>query len=93
MAQPSQVDSPSVETVKTMLRQLIVEVSGLDPATIVDSSTLEEDIQLSSIAFVEVQAALEDTFAIQIDPVEVVEQNTFADIAELIVRKIQQQVC
>lgn len=83
----------ALDAVKETLRRLVAEVSALDPAKIVDSSTLDEDIQLSSIAFVELQVAVEDTFGIEVDPVEVVERNSFGAIAALIWGKTRLLTC
>ena len=84
---------PSLDAVKETLRRLVVEVSALDPARIVDSSTLDEDIQLSSIAFVELQVAVENAFGIEVDPVEVVERNSFGAVADLIWEKTRLLAC
>jgi acyl carrier protein len=79
----------SIEEVKAALRRLIGEITDLDPDSITDSSTLDEDIPLPSIQFVELQAAVEDIFDIQLDPVEVVERNTFGAVAALICDKVR----
>jgi acyl carrier protein len=79
--------SASIEEVKATLRRLIGEITDLDPDSITDVSTLDEDIPLPSIQFVELQAAVEDIFDIQLDPVEVVERNTFGAVAALICDK------
>jgi acyl carrier protein len=80
----------SAEEVKATLRRLIGEITDLDPGSITDSSTLDEDIPLPSIQFVELQAAVEDIFNIQLDPVEVLERNTFGAVAALICQKVRQ---
>lgn len=77
----------SLEEVKAKLRRLIAEVSGVRPEEIQDSSALGEDIQLPSIAFVELQVAVEDAFQIEIDPVDVMERATFGGVAALIFEK------
>ena len=60
----------------------------MDPDSITDSSALDEDIPLPSIQFIELQVAVEDIFDIQLDPVEVVERNTFGAIAALICDRV-----
>jgi acyl carrier protein len=89
--QPTQV--VSIDSVKSTLRQLIAEVTELDPEAISDSSTWDEDIKLPSIAFVELQAAVEETFDIEVDPVEVIELNTFGAVAALIAEKVRSRPC
>lgn len=86
--QPAQ-HAASIEEVKATLRRLIGEITDLDPDSITDSSTLDEDIPLPSIQFVELQAAVEDIFDIQLDPVEVVERNAFGAVAALIYDKVR----
>jgi len=51
--------------------------------------TLDGDIVLESVAFVELQVWLEDELDIEIDPVHVVELNIVDDIAEYILSLIQ----
>jgi acyl carrier protein len=79
--------------VKATLRQLIAEVAHVKPEDIHDYSTLEDDIPLPSVVFIELQAAVEDMFDIELDPVEVVERNTFSAIAELVSEKIAARPC
>jgi acyl carrier protein len=93
MREADQATTVPLETIKAVLRKLIVESSDLKPEAIVDSSSLDEDIQLTSIAFVEIQAALEEMFDIEIDPVEVVERNTFVAVAQLIAEKVELKPC
>ena len=78
---------PSIAEVKAFLRSVLAEAASLDPASIQDESRLDDDIPLSSIAYLEVQVAVEDKFQITIDPVEVAELQTFAQIAKLIAGK------
>lgn len=78
----------TLEQVKQSLRQLIADVCKIDPVTIKDSTTIDEDLQLPSVAFVELQVAVEEAFDTTLDPVEVVELNTFESIAEAIHLKL-----
>lgn len=89
MVQEAAQQTASIEEVKATLRRLIGEITDLDPDSITDSSTLDEDIPLPSIQFVELQTAIEDIFDIQLDPVEVVERNTFGAVAALICDKVR----
>jgi acyl carrier protein len=47
---------------------------------VTDGATIDSDLQMDSVAFLEVQVALEDELGIEIDPVQVVELNEFAAI-------------
>ena len=78
----------TLEDVKRTLRVLIAETCGIDPERIGDDTTIDEDLQLPSIAFVELQVAVEDAFDTILDPVEVVELNKFGLIAESIYEKM-----
>jgi len=89
MIQEPAQQAPSIEEVKATLRRLIGEIGDLDADSITDSSTLDEDIPLPSIQFIELQVAVEDIFDIQLDPVEIVERNTFGAIAALICDKVR----
>lgn len=89
MTQGPAQQAASMEEVKATLRRLIGEIGELDPDSISDSSTLDEDIPLPSIQFVELHVAVEDIFNIQLDPAEVIEQNTFGAIAALICDKVR----
>jgi len=78
----------SLEDVKQTLRVLIAEACGIDSEKIRDETTIDEDLQLPSIAFVELQVAAEEAFDTILDPVEVVELNKFGLIAESIYQKM-----
>lgn len=53
-------------------------------AAIDDRATLDNELQMESVAFVELQVALEDELGIEIDPVQVVELNEFGAIVQYI---------
>jgi acyl carrier protein len=74
--------------VKESLRALIAQIQSAPTHTIRDETTLEE-LQLSSVAFVELQVAIEDAFDLILDPVEVVELNEFGRIASLVHTKTE----
>jgi acyl carrier protein len=80
--------SISLEEVKQTLRSLIAQVTGIDPSAIRDDTTIDEDLQLPSVTFIELQVAVEEAFNTTLDPVEVVELNSFGLIAEAVHNKI-----
>jgi acyl carrier protein len=80
--------SISLEEVKQTLRLLIAQVTGIDPSAIRDDTTIDEDLQLPSVTFIELQVAVEEAFDTTLDPVEVVELNSFGLIAEAVYNKI-----
>ena len=60
---------------------LIHEIAGVPVERITDQATVDDELQMQSVAFVELQVAIEDTYEIQIDPIQVVELNEFGAIA------------
>lgn len=78
----------SLEEVKVTLKQLISEVCGVPAAAIHDETTIDQDLQMPSVVFVELQVAAEETFDMLLDPVELIELNTFGRIANAIHARI-----
>lgn len=70
--------------VRDRLRGLINEIGKVPIERISDTATVDQDLQMSSLGFVELQVALEEVYQIQIDPVHVVELNNFAAIADYV---------
>jgi len=68
---------------------LLQEVAGFSPDAITDTSTIDTDLQMQSVAFVELQVALEDEYQISLDPIRLVELNEFAAIVDYIHRTIE----
>jgi acyl carrier protein len=85
--------SLSIQEVKEELRRLIADFAKLASVSITDSSTLDQDIQMPSIRFLEFQTTVEETFDIELDAAEVIEQNTFGKVATLIWTKIESSEC
>jgi acyl carrier protein len=70
--------------IEELLSTLLVEVGGVAREKVHANSTIETDLQMESVAFLEVQVALEDELGIEIDPVRIVELNELGAIAEYI---------
>ncbi|MCK6553851.1 acyl carrier protein [Candidatus Binatia bacterium] len=64
------------------LAQLLGEIGGIPAESITDAAGVDDQLQMSSLAFLELQAALEDEYEIQIDPIQVVELNQFGRIVD-----------
>lgn len=77
-------DSRNAEQVRGALRQLISEIAKIPAEHIGEHATIDSDLQLQSLSFVELQVALEELYDIQIDPIAVVELNEFGAIADYI---------
>jgi acyl carrier protein len=64
------------------LKRFLTEIAGADQAIIGEDSTIDSDLQMNSVTFVELQVALEEELGILIDPIAVVELNRVGDIVD-----------
>jgi acyl carrier protein len=70
--------------VRERLVRLIQEITNIPAVSITDTATIDEDIQMNSVSFVELQVAIEEAYDIQIDPIQVVELNEFGSIVDYV---------
>jgi acyl carrier protein len=70
--------------VRERLVRLIQEITNIPAGSITDTATIDEDIQMNSVSFVELQVAIEEAYDIQIDPIQVVELNEFGAIVDYV---------
>lgn len=75
---------PSRDAVGERLRTLVHQVTGVPLDAVTDDATIDEDLRMESIAFVELQVTLEDEYGIEIDAVAVVELNRFGAIVDYV---------
>lgn len=75
---------PSRLDVRARLAALITEIAKIPSESIVDSATIDGELRMESVDFVELQVALEDEYQIELDPIRVVELNEFAAIADYV---------
>lgn len=78
------LERPEAHEVSALLAKFLFEIAGVDRSRINAGATIDGDLQMESVAFVELQVALEEQLGIEIDPVRVVELNEFGAIAEYI---------
>lgn len=76
--------APTRDEVRTRLTALVHEIVGVPPEQITDTATIDEQLQMQSVAFVELQVAIEETYNIQLDPIRVVELNAFGAIVDYV---------
>ncbi len=76
--------TPTREQVRDRLACLMNEIANVPTDKITDTATVDEELQMQSVAFVELQVAIEDEYEIQIDPIQVVELNEFGAIVDYI---------
>ncbi len=80
----TQDGTPTRAEVRQRLIELIHEISGIPVQRITDQATVDDELRMQSVAFVELQVAIEDAYDIQIDPIQVVELNEFGAIADYV---------
>jgi acyl carrier protein len=76
--------SPSLDEVKTTLRRLIQENTGIPAEIIRDESTIDDDLAMDSFSFISLQVAVEDTFDIICDAADIEARRSFAGIAAFV---------
>jgi acyl carrier protein len=70
--------------VRKTLRRFISEIGKIPIERIEENATIDRDLQLQSLTFVELQVAIEEFYDIEIDPISVVELNAFGAIADYV---------
>ena len=74
--------------VRQRLAFLLNEIAQIPAERITDSATVDEDLAMQSVVFVELLVALEDEYQIEIYPLNVVELNEFGRIADYVYHQI-----
>ena len=72
----------SREKVAEILRTYLGEVAGISAESVGPDSSIDGDLEMNSVTFVELQVALEEHFDILIDPIAVIECNQFEAIVD-----------
>jgi acyl carrier protein len=76
--------TPTRSAVRDRLRTLLHEIAGVAYDAVDDDATIDEHLQMSSLAFVELQVAIEDEYGVELDTVHVVELNRFAALVDYV---------
>ena len=71
--------------IRRLLIDLLNEVAEIPRESIGDASTIDGDLLMESVAFVELQVAIEDELNIVTDPIRIVELNEFGAIVNYLV--------
>ena len=74
----------SRDQVRELLSGLMHEIAGISPEKITEDATVENELRMESVAFVELQVAIEEAYDIELDPIEVVELNRFGAIVDYV---------
>lgn len=75
---------PTRGEVRERVARLVSEVLKIPQDHINESATVDNELQMQSISFVELQVAIEEAYDIQIDPIRIVELNAFGAIVDYI---------
>ena len=74
--------SPSKEHVREVLFRLLSEIGQIPPDRLTRGACMDDSLRMESVAFIEIQVALEEELDIEIDPVEILELNELNAIIE-----------
>lgn len=74
----------STSAIAGKLRELLREIAGIPLERITDSASIDNELVMQSVAFVELQVAIEEEYNIEVDPIRVVEINEFGAIVSYI---------
>ena len=75
---------PTRAEVRERVARLVSEVLKIPQEQVSDTATVDNELQMQSISFVELQVAIEEAYDIQIDPIRIVELNAFGAIVDYI---------
>lgn len=84
MSHTRSISAPGRDAVRDRLRLLVHEITGVPLEALTEDATIDQDMRMESVAFVELQVTLEDDYDIELDAVAVVELNRFGDIVDYI---------
>ena len=60
--------------------QLFREVAKIPEGAISDEAAVSDELQMESVAFVEIQVAVQDEYDIELDPIHLIELDQFGAI-------------
>lgn len=70
--------------IRSRLIVLINEIAGIPADKVIDTATIDAELTMESVAFVELQVAIEDEFNIRTDTIRIVELNQFGAIVDYV---------
>jgi acyl carrier protein len=85
--QLAQHETLTQRMVRDRIAVLANEIAGIPLHCMTDWATIDEELQMQSVAFVELQVALEDEYQVELDPIEMVELNRFDAIVAYVYHK------
>jgi len=76
------------EDVYSTAKELLHTIGRIPLEVINEESTLDAELSLKSIVFVEIQVALEDIYGIELDPLEMVNRNVLTHIVDYVYEQV-----
>ncbi|MBI4515140.1 MAG: acyl carrier protein [Deltaproteobacteria bacterium] len=76
--------TPTRQAVRKRLAILMHEIAGVPLEQITETASVDNEIQMESVAFTELQVAIEEEYQIEIDPILILELNGFGAIADYV---------
>ncbi len=77
-----------VETIRTIIKQAIHQVTGIDAATISDSASFADDLGLDSLSILEIAVSVESQFKFQANDEDMSSIRTVEDTVALVKRRM-----
>lgn len=74
--------APTRQQVRDRLAQLLCEIAKIPRESILDGATVDQELRMESVAFIEIQVAIEDEYEIELDPIYLIELNEFGAIVD-----------
>jgi acyl carrier protein len=81
-----------LEAIKTKIKEAIQQVTGVDAADISDTASYIEDLDLDSLAILEIAVAVESQFKFQASDEELSSIRTVEDTIALVKRRLFAEV-
>jgi acyl carrier protein len=77
--------------IRDRLVRLMNEIAKIPVEQITDAATVDEELHMESVAFVELIVAIEEEYQVEIDPIRVVELNQFGPIVDYVYEQVATQ--
>lgn len=75
------------DEIRTEVKRLIGKVTGLDPEEIPDQATFGEDLELDSLAMIEIAVEVGYSYKLRMTEDEMAELKSLDDAVEMVVKK------
>ena len=79
------------EEVRAVLWSMLREAGRIETDALTEASTIEDDLKIESIRFVELQVAIEEHYDIQLDPITIIELNELGKVLDYVWSQAKQR--